>query len=83
MTLGENIRRRRLEALLSQEELGLKVGVRQEMICQIEKGTKLPSLPLGNAIAEVLGCTVDELLKGAGKEAKRKSVSPAASQITD
>ena len=80
MTLGENIRRKRLEALLSQEELGLKVGVRQEMICQIEKGTKLPSLPLGNAIAEVLGCTVDELLKGTSK---RKERSPAASQITD
>ena len=80
MTIGENIRRRRLEALLSQEELGLKVGVRQEMICQIEKGTKLPSLPLGNAIAEVLGCTVDELLKGTSKIKNR---SPAASQITD
>ena len=80
MTLGENIYRRRLEARLTQEELGLMVGVSQEMICKIERGRKLPSLPLGNAIAEVLGCTVDELLKGTSK---RKNRSPAASQITD
>lgn len=80
MTLGKNIRVRRQEALLSQEELGLKVGVTQEMICKIERGTKLPSLPLGIAIAEVLGCTVDELVKGTSK---RKNRSPAASQITD
>ena len=80
MTLGKNIRVRRQEALLSQEELGLKVGVTQEMICKIERGTKLPSLPLGIAIAEVLGCTVDELVKG---NSKRKNRSPAASQITD
>ena len=80
MTLGKNIRVRRQEAALSQEELGLKVGVTQEMICKIERGTKLPSLPLGIAIAEVLGCTVDELVKGTSK---RKNRSPAASQITD
>ena len=80
MTLGKNIRVRRQEALLSQEELGLKVGVTQEMICKIERGTKLPSLPLGIAIAEVLGCTVDELVKGVGKDAKRKIASPSASR---
>lgn len=63
MAIGNNIRTRRLEMMWSQEELGLKVGVTQEMISQIEKGTKLPSLMLGAAIANAFGCSVDDLLK--------------------
>ena len=63
MSIGNNIRSRRQEMLWSQEELGLKVGVTQEMISQIEKGTKLPSLVLGAAIANAFGCSVDDLLK--------------------
>lgn len=63
MSIGKNIRTRRLEMLWSQEELGIKVGVSQEMISQIEKGTKLPTLLLGAAIANAFGCSVDDLIK--------------------
>ena len=63
MSIGNNIRSRRLEMLWSQEELGIRVGVSQEMISQIEKGTKLPTLLLGAAIANAFGCSVDDLLK--------------------
>ena len=62
MSLGENIKTRRKEKGLSQEELAERVLVSTPMICQIERGTRNPSLPLGKAIADVLGCTVDELL---------------------
>lgn len=62
MSLGENIKTRRKEKGLSQEELAERVLVSTPMICQIERGTRNPSLQLGKAIADVLGCTVDELL---------------------
>lgn len=62
LSLGENIKTRRKEKGLSQEELAERVLVSTPMICQIERGTRNPSLQLGKAIADVLGCTVDELL---------------------
>lgn len=62
MSLGENIKTKRKEKGLSQEELAERVLVSTPMICQIERGTRNPSLQLGKAIADVLGCTVDELL---------------------
>lgn len=62
MSLGENIKAKRRGKGLSQEELAERVLVSAPMICQIERGTRNPSLQLGKAIADVLGCTVDELL---------------------
>lgn len=64
MSLGENIRTRRLEKNWGQEELGLKVGVTQEAISQFEGGKKYPSIPVVTALSEVFGCTLDELVKG-------------------
>ena len=62
MSLGENIKAKRRGKGLSQEELAGRGLVSAPMICQIERGTRNPSLQLGKAIADVLGCTVDELL---------------------
>lgn len=64
MSIGQNIRVRRLENLWSQQELGLKVGVTQELISQYEGDKKAPSLAVANALSEVFGCTLDELVKG-------------------
>lgn len=68
MSLGENIRTMRLEKLWSQEELGLKVGVKQEAISQYEGGKKYPSVPVVAALSEVFGCSIDELIKGKKEE---------------
>lgn len=62
LSLGENIKTRRKGKGLSQEELAGRVLVSTPMICQIERGTRNPSLQLGKAIADALGCTMDELL---------------------
>lgn len=64
MTLGERIKARREAHGMKQVELAQAVQTSQAMICQIERGTKLPSLPLGAAIAAALGCSAEELLKG-------------------
>ncbi len=60
MSIGENIKARRIEKNMKQAELARKVGITQSMICQIERGTKVPTLPLSKELAEVLGCDVND-----------------------
>ena len=64
MNFGKNCRELRLKKGLTQSELADKVGVRPPMINFIENGTKIPSLRVGLAIAEVLETTFDKLCKG-------------------
>ena len=63
MSIGANIKARRLALDMTQKELAEKVNVDQSMICQIERGSKAPSLPLSVEIADVLGCKVDEMVE--------------------
>ena len=60
MSIGANIKARRLQLQMTQKELAEKVMVDQSMICQIERGTKVPSLPLSLEIADVLSCDVKD-----------------------
>lgn len=66
MSIGENIKNLRLRKGMTQEQLGDKIGVTLSMVCQIERGTKTLTVPLGKQIAEVFGCTLDELTNEAG-----------------
>ena len=61
VNISGNIRRKREEAGVTQAELATKVGVTQSMLCQIERGTKACSMPLGAEIAHALGCDVADL----------------------
>lgn len=61
MSIGENIKRRRMEAKLTQEQLAEMVNIKRPMICQIERGTKIPSMALGKEIADALGCSMESL----------------------
>ncbi len=62
MSIGANIKERRIQMKMSQKELSDSVNVTQSMICQIERGSKIPSVYLGKEIADVLGCPLNELL---------------------
>ena len=62
MNIGKNIKDKRCAIGMTQKELAEAVGVEQSMICQIERGTKTPSMPLGKQIADVFGCSIDSLL---------------------
>ncbi len=64
MSIGENIKSRRKDVGMSQNELASAIGVSVPMICQIERGTKIPSMLLGKSIAQVFGCKIDELYGG-------------------
>lgn len=62
MSVGENIRRIRESRQITQVWLAEKVGISQAMLCQIERGTKNPSLQVGRDIADILHCKIDDLL---------------------
>jgi len=46
---------------MTQLELGNRVGVSESMICQLERGTRSLSVPLGKEIAKALNCTLEDL----------------------
>ena len=62
MTVGENIRSKRTLKGMKQIELARLVGVSQAMIAQIERGTKTVTVPLALDIAQILGCSIGELV---------------------
>ena len=62
LSIGENIRRIRESRQITQVWLAEKVGISQAMLCQIERGTKNPSLQVGRDIANILNCKIDDLL---------------------
>ena len=67
---GSEIRRRRQEAGLTLQELGDRVGHHLSYIGHLETGRRQdPSLGLTAALAEALGCKVDDLLVKGGEAA--------------
>ncbi len=61
MPIGENIMKRRKARNWSQAELAEKVMTTQQMIQCVEKDVKIPGLGLAKRIADVFGCTIDDL----------------------
>ncbi len=62
MNVAKGFRRKREEHELDQQELARMAGVSKVMICAIEKGQRMPSLFTVVAVADVLHCSIDELL---------------------
>lgn len=52
----------RLKAGLSQAAVAEKIGVTATSVCQWETGKTMPRASLLRTIADLYGCTVDELL---------------------
>lgn len=61
-SLGHNIRKYRVEAALSQDELAEACGCCGSYIGKIENGKSLPSLEIIVKLADALDTTVDHLL---------------------
>jgi len=75
MGVGDNIKQLREAKGISQRQLAREAGVSQPLLCQIERGTKNPSLPVGLALAAALGVRV-ERLAGRGGEGWMGTNSP-------
>lgn len=62
MDIGEQIRKYRKEAGLSQKKLGEMLGVSQQHIAQYENGKRIPKLETTEKIAVALGVSTTDLL---------------------
>ncbi len=62
-TLVTNLRKYRLEANMSQDELAVKVGVRRETIVHLEAGRYNPSLKLAFDIAKIFNVSIEDIFK--------------------
>lgn len=62
MSVGENIKARRIAQGMTQQNLADAVSLGRSMIAQIERGSKIPNLLLSAALAEVLGCSLYDFL---------------------
>ena len=63
MNVGESIRKRREALGLLQMDVATAVGISQAMLCQIERGTKNPSLQVSIALAKQLHCSVEDFCR--------------------
>ena len=48
---------------ITQKQMAENLSLAQPMIAQIERGTKIPNMILGLAIARMLGCTMEDLVE--------------------
>ena len=55
---------------LTQAALAQKIGVTQQAVASWEAGKTLPRPSMLLRLADVLGCTVDELLRGDAEKSK-------------
>lgn len=60
-TFARNMRVRRAELDITQDELAERSGVTANLIWKYESGSTTPGTDKAYAIAEALGCTLDEL----------------------
>ena len=63
MGIGERIKRMREARNMTQEELGARLDVTKSMVGQIERGTRMLSLPMAKQIAEIFGIGLDDLAR--------------------
>ncbi|RMG47818.1 MAG: transcriptional regulator [Acidobacteria bacterium] len=63
MAIGNDVRKHRVLAGLTQQELAERVGVTRQTILAIEKGNYTPSVALALRLAAVFGTTVEALFR--------------------
>ena len=62
LSVGENIKRKRLEKNLTQEEVATHLGVSFQSVSKWERGDSYPDIELLPSIAHYFGISLDELL---------------------
>ena len=64
---GAELRRRRVQADLSQAELAELAGTEANTIARMERGERGPSLSMAQALAAALRCQIEDLIGRARK----------------
>ena len=63
-TFGQILREKRKEKGWRQVKLADKLNVAVQTITNWERGLSIPNIYMAADIAQILGCTIDELVKG-------------------
>ncbi len=74
--IGKFIREGRLGIGLTQEDMGDKLGVTAQSVSNWERGESLPDISLLPDLAQMLGCTADDILSGG------RTLSPGQRRVT-
>lgn len=75
LSIGAQIKMRRIAAGLTQEELAAKMGLTQANISRIEASLKGPTVQTVVGISRALGCDVRELMGLDGQQDKEQDAS--------
>ena len=70
LPFGAALRRLRLSARMSQEELGLEAGVQRNFVSLIERGQNQPTIGTISKLARALRMKASELVAEAEREAR-------------
>lgn len=68
--LQESLKNARESRGISVTEMAQKLDITTSMVCQVESGTRLPSLSIFFGMADVLDCSLDEL---AGRKNRKEN----------
>lgn len=72
-TFANELERLRKARQLTQDELAKRAGISQGAICQYENGAIMPKAEIALKLAECLGTTVENLLKGGESNGKAET----------
>ena len=61
--IGKKIAEKRIEAGLTQSELGKRLGISQSHVARIENGLYDARFCVSVKIAEAIGCSIDDFMK--------------------
>lgn len=76
-TVGATVAAKRKQLGLSQEQLAEKIGIQQESLSRMEKGTISPKFERLRQIAEALQCSVADLFREADEDATDRAATIA------
>ncbi len=82
LNIGENIRRLRRAADMTQEQLADKLGVAYQSVSRWENGTTYPDMEFLPVLAGIFGVTVDELI-GMEESKKKEQISERFREYSD
>ena len=68
MAIFSRLKAKREANGITQVQLAIMLGITQGAVSQWEAGQTKPNIELLPKLADILGCTVDELLRGGEKE---------------
>ena len=67
--MKDHLKELRESVKLTQKQVADKIGVTQQAVAMWENGSSKPRTALLPKLADILGCTVDELLRGGEEDA--------------